>query len=196
MNWLERAFDLGFTQVEEFPQTTFKTVGILGGGTAGYLAALLLNKTHPDLKIEIIESSRLPVIGVGESTTTEIVPFLHYVLGIDPVAFFKEVEPTFKLGIQFDWGPQKQKPFNFNFFASHHNESNHFENSTLNSNWVSVLMNEKRLPILDTKEEGLISLLNEIPFAYHLDNKKFVSFLKKEILKNSIGINDCQNSDS
>ena len=52
-------------------------VGILGGGTASYFAALALRKHFPDLRITLIESSKIPIIGVGEATTPPLVAFLH-----------------------------------------------------------------------------------------------------------------------
>ena len=96
---VETAFDLSYLNFPKCPPTEIKTVGVLGGGTAGYLTALALKKMHPQIKTSVIESSKIPVIGVGESTTTEVVPFLHRTLGIDPELFFREVKPTLKLVI-------------------------------------------------------------------------------------------------
>ena len=165
MDSLEKAFDLSYLNSSEFPQTDIKSIGILGGGTAGYFAALALNKAHPNIDVTIIESSQIPVIGVGESTTTEILPFLHHFLEFDPIEFFNEVEPTLKLGIQFDWGSPGDYKFNFNFFASHQYESYFYENSIENSNWASVLMNESKVPVTKDESGQLTSFLNN-SFAF------------------------------
>ena len=157
---LNCAFDLNHLNKSDFPESQFKSVGILGGGTAGYFTALTLKACHPYLDIKVIESSRIPVIGVGESTTTEILPFLHHLLGFDPVDFFKKVKPTLKLGIQFDWGVPGDHHFNFNFFASHHHESYYYENSITNSNWPSVLMNNKKIPLLKESNGQHLSLIH------------------------------------
>lgn len=162
----------------------------MGGGTAGYLAALALKQLHPHIETTIIESSKIPVIGVGESTTTEIVPFLHKTLGIDPERFFEEVRPTLKLGIRFEWGCPGDYHFNFNFFAGHQHESYYFENSILNSNWPSVLMDNGKIPVVRDEEGNLISLFGSIPFSYHLDNKTLIKFLRKVISERSIDIRD------
>ena len=58
---------------------------VVGGGTAGYFAALALKRQLPDLDVTLVESSKIPIIGVGEATTTLMPPFLHQQLGIDVV---------------------------------------------------------------------------------------------------------------
>lgn len=165
---IENAFDLSYSHFPKYPQKTeFKTIGIIGGGTAGYLAALALQKAHPHINVTVVESSKIPVIGVGESTTTEIVPFLHRTLGIDPVEFFQAVEPTLKFGIHFDWGQPGDYKFNFSFFVGHQKESYYYENDIANSNWPSMLMNNKKIPVIRDDEGEYISFLQSIPFSYH-----------------------------
>ncbi len=187
---IEKAFDLSFLNFPKYPSTEIRNIGILGGGTAGYLTALALNKLHPEIKTTIIESSKIPVIGVGESTTTEIIPFLHKTLAIDPQRFFNEVKPTLKLGIRFEWGCPGNYHFNFNFFAGHQHESYYYENSILNSNWASVLMDNGKIPILRDEDENVTSLLGSIPFSYHIDNKSLIGFLRKILSERSIEILD------
>src|SRR5262245_27118541 len=84
----------------------YRTVAIVGGGTAGYLTALALRRFRPELDVTLIESSRIPVIGVGEATTPEMVKFLHAprFLGRPVIDFWCRVQPTWKLGIKFAWG--------------------------------------------------------------------------------------------
>ena len=81
-----------------------RTVGIVGGGTAGHLAALALRRAHPEIAVTLIESPDVPVIGVGEATTPLLPQFLHADLGLDVHRLFREVRPTLKLGIRFVWG--------------------------------------------------------------------------------------------
>src|SRR5437868_9628205 len=61
----------------------YKRVGIVGGGTAGFLTALALRAKLPHLEITLIESTDIPIIGVGEATTGHFVPFLHHFCKID-----------------------------------------------------------------------------------------------------------------
>ena len=77
---------------------------IVGGGTAGWLAALMLRQALPqDHKITVVESSKIPVIGVGEGTTAVFRQMLKS-FGYDEFEFLRETEATIKLGIRHkDW---------------------------------------------------------------------------------------------
>ena len=156
----------------------YHRIGILGGGTAGYLTALSFRAFRPDLSVTLLESSQIPIIGVGEATTTEIVPYLHRVLGLDAATFFREVKPTWKLGIKFDWG-HPGTFFNYPFDSGSVLEpllyEGHFRNVTLGS----ALMAADRFPLLQTADAEIESHLCRIPFAYHLDNKPFVQYLQR-----------------
>ncbi len=50
---------------------------VVGGGTAGLIAALTLKRKVPQLEITVVHSSEIGVIGVGESTTVLFPSHLH-----------------------------------------------------------------------------------------------------------------------
>src|SRR3954466_8275753 len=86
---------------------------VLGGGSAGFLAAITLKTRLPDLQVAVLRSKEIGIIGVGEGTTVSVPNFLHGYLGLDAGAFHRQVKPTFKLGIRFLWGPRPS--FNYTF---------------------------------------------------------------------------------
>ncbi|MDE2384830.1 MAG: tryptophan 7-halogenase [Alphaproteobacteria bacterium] len=80
---------------------------IVGGGTAGWLAALMLQeaiaKRNMNAIVTVVESSRIPVIGVGEGSTAVFRQMLKH-FGFDEFEFLRETEATIKFGIRHkDW---------------------------------------------------------------------------------------------
>ena len=88
---------------------------MVGGGTAGFMSALTLKTLLPKLDVQLVHSSEIGVIGVGESTTVPVVLHLHDHLGAEPSEFYREVSPVIKRGIRFLWGPRAWFDYSFLF---------------------------------------------------------------------------------
>jgi len=81
-----------------------KKVVIVGGGTAGWMAAAALGKlfsTREGHSITLIESAAIPTVGVGEATIPPLRDFLKF-LGISEKDFMSRSSASYKLAIRFD----------------------------------------------------------------------------------------------
>ena len=85
-----------------------QSVLIVGGGTAGWLTAAFLARalgtaSGSGVRVTLVESSDIGIIGVGEGTFPSIRGTLA-AIGIDEARFIRESNATFKQGVKFvDW---------------------------------------------------------------------------------------------
>jgi tryptophan halogenase len=86
-----------------------ENIVILGGGTAGWMSAAFLQKalgnaTKRPIRITLVESPDIGILGVGEATIPSLVRTLA-ALDIPEWRLIKETDATFKNGIKFvNWG--------------------------------------------------------------------------------------------
>jgi tryptophan halogenase len=81
-----------------------KRVVIVGGGSAGWMAAAALaTYLGKQASVRLIESEEIGIVGVGEASVPHIRTF-NQMLGIAEAEFVKRTQGTVKLGIHFqDW---------------------------------------------------------------------------------------------
>ena len=94
-----------------------RSVLVVGGGSAGWMAATMLaTSLSKEIKIRLVESDAIGIVGVGEATIPPIKKFNRF-CQVDEQAFLKETNGTFKLGIEFhNWGKQGDRymhPFGY-----------------------------------------------------------------------------------
>jgi tryptophan halogenase len=165
---------------------------IVGGGTAGWLAANHLGKKFKNsvTKITLIESPNIPTIGVGEGTVPMMRQTLSY-FGIDEGVFFQECDAAFKQGIRFDnWMKSKtNQPHSyyhpFDYFADDERFIKYWLNTSRNNTLAEFVgiqshlceMNKAPKKVTQPQFESVSS------YAYHLDAGKFSELLKKNAIE-------------
>ena len=108
-----------------------KNVIVVGGGTAGLIAAITIKQTFPNYSVKVIESDSIGIIGVGEGSTEHWRRWSEY-CKIDIRDIIRETDGALKKGIKFEnwngdnksyfhaladlWYPYNQ-PVNSNEFA-------------------------------------------------------------------------------
>ena len=80
---------------------TNRRIGIVGGGNAGLICALILQQAFPQYQITVIKSDEIGTIGVGEGSTEHWRSFINYV-GIEPSELIVAALATQKKGIFFE----------------------------------------------------------------------------------------------
>jgi tryptophan 7-halogenase len=79
-----------------------RRIVIVGGGTAGWMAAALLAKAlGAGVAIRLVESAEIGTVGVGEATIPQI-RHINRFLGIDEDDMLRAVHGTYKLGVQLN----------------------------------------------------------------------------------------------
>ena len=95
-------------------------IAIVGGGTAGWMAATLIAKrwSKRNIKISVIESQKIGIIGVGEGSTPQLKAFFD-TLQIAEQEWMPACNATYKIGIRFNnWSHLPGGESYFHPFAS------------------------------------------------------------------------------
>lgn len=97
-----------------------KRILILGGGTAGWMAANLMVKawSKRGFDISLVESPDIGIVGVGEGSTPMLKTFMSNI-GLEEEDWMPACNATYKLGIRFDnWSTMPGFPRYFHPFPA------------------------------------------------------------------------------
>jgi tryptophan halogenase len=167
-----------------------RTIVIVGGGTAGWMAAATMGRfmNNGYTRTVLIESDEIGIIGVGEATIPPILNF-NKMLGINENEFIAATNGAYKLGIEFvDWGKIGDRYFHPFGAYGHEIHGVNFHQF--------YLREAARRPMPDISEycmsaaaammgkmgrpaPGAQSPIRGLTYAYHFDASLYAKFLRK-----------------
>lgn len=178
-----------------------KHITIVGGGTAGWMTASLLNTylnpigRPPRIKISVIESPSIKTIGVGEAT----VPGMRRAVqafGLDEREFIRRCNVTFKLGVDFvNWNHDENgnpvsyiNPFNvgrnikgFSPLYYFHRFGRRATDDTRAIDPIEATTPTRDAIVLKKGPRKVTqdNFFQQLPYAYHLDASLFAKYLSE-----------------
>jgi tryptophan 6-halogenase len=179
---------------------------IVGGGSAGWMAAAYLSHTLKAAEITFVESSDVPTVGVGEATIPPLKRFMEE-LGLREADWMPACSATYKFAIQFaDWyrqGDTYWHPFEgLPYFDPEHHLAQYWYRRFLDRPdadrlsfydeafvGIDVLRQNRVLKNPDGSDnylgfairDGETAVNLSIPYAFHLDAGLFGAFLKDRV---------------
>ena len=169
-------------------------VVIVGGGSAGWMtASVFLNSLgRAGSQIVLVESDRIPTIGVGEGTTPLFKRFLEF-NGITETEFMANCNSTYKLGINFPgWTDSDEFDSYFHpFIATGYNQydqdffnscdrrrsGQHSATSPDDYFFNAEMAWQRRAPVGPPPCDS-----SKMDYGYHFDTALVAEFLKKRAL--------------
>jgi tryptophan halogenase len=167
---------------------------ILGGGTSGLVSALMLREAYPQLKITMLESSQIGIIGVGEGSTEHWKKFIQ-LIGVDVPELVRETGATFKIGIKFtNWHGDGTHYFH----SLTEQYGSHSKKNGLPFTWFQIV-GENWDPLKTAWDVSMSSRhvepLHDILNQYHFDTFKLNEFLHRKCRERGITIIDTEVTD-
>ncbi|MEP7008542.1 MAG: tryptophan halogenase family protein [Sphingomonas bacterium] len=162
---------------------------ILGGGTAGWMAATALVSLIPSsrCRVRLVESEEIGIVGVGEATFPEIKNF-NDAIGIDEAEMMRATKAAFKLGIEFvDWGFKGSRyihPFGVHGPANMDHIFHHRWLRALHHGWKSDIqdysfaLQAARNCRFGFPETSRPTINSTFTYAYHFDARLYSLYMR------------------
>jgi hypothetical protein len=185
---------------------------IVGGGTAGWIAAATFIKYTKGHDVTVIESSKIPIIGAGEGSTGSLPWFVKTGRTPDETSwgsgmvtemdFLRKTKATLKLGIRmqnwkgdgthyyspFHGSPTDSNPIDSTFLTS----ILKYDKSHLSS-LHSWMMDDKLSTFIKRSGRIVTGLDNH---SYHFDGHEVGKYFKEVCIKNGIKVIDSEVADT
>ena len=174
-----------------------RNIVIVGGGTAGWMAAAAMARLldTSSMQITLVESDEIGTVGVGEATIPPIIAY-NNMIGVNEDEFLAATKGTFKLGIEFvDWGALGERYFHP--FGPHGQDFQgvHFHQL--------YLRERKRRKLADIREWSMSAAaaalgryarpapgaplpLSQLAYAFHFDAGLYAQFLRGIAERNGV----------
>ena len=168
-----------------------KNIVILGGGTAGWMAASYLTKAlQQTVHITVIESESIPKVGVGEATIPNLQKVFFDFLGIPETTWMKYVNGSFKAGIKFVNWREAPEPDRSNHFYHLFGDIPSCDGVPLTHYWLMkhkqgshdsmVYSCYPQSEVLDAKRAPcLLDGTQQMHYAWHFDAHLVADYLKR-----------------
>lgn len=167
-----------------------RKVVIVGGGTAGWMAASACARylQHQAIEIVLVESEDIGTVGVGEATVP-VMKMFNAMLGIDEWDFVKETSGSFKLGIEFrDWNKTGS-----HFFHGFGDFGADIEGIAAHHYWLQLRAQGDQTPLSDYSFPAQAAYANRFAppppqtnnsvaaykYAYHFDASLYAKYLRR-----------------
>ena len=171
-----------------------KKVVVLGGGTAGWFAALEMRRLFSTkVEITVVESKEIGIIGAGEGSVPNFLGALQR-YGIDVLEYMRETQSTYKLGVSFEGWRTGEKNDGFYHLFSVTRDSMSLRDWTESSSYpLAAAMLNKGIPFdayptsrrlieaRASQQEVAAHLANakSTEYAYHFDARRLADYLRK-----------------